>query len=111
MFKSIGKTFPNVKITGCLFHFFQNLEKNIKKKGLVTLRINNVHMKKAILVIKSPVYAPPGFVLGVFDKYICKYIKMNGLYDIPEFQSFVSYFETSYLGKKQKDPGKSQLLA
>ena len=102
MFKSIAKSFPTVKITGCVFHFFQNLEKNLKKKGLVTLRNNNEHVKKAILMIKSLVYAPPGFVLDVFDKYICNYIKVNGLNDIPEFQSFVCYFETSYLGKKQK---------
>ena len=79
MLKSIAKTFQNVKITGCVFHFFQ----------ICTLRL----------------------CFDVFDRYTCNYIIMIFLNDIPEFQSFFSYFETSLLEKKQKRSRRKQTFS
>ena len=51
MFKSILEVFGKVFITGCQFHFVQNIEKNIKKKGLMKICTDNPLIKNAIKMI------------------------------------------------------------
>ena len=49
------------------------------KKGLMKICTDNPLVKIAIKMIFILMYFPPGFILSVWEEYICKFIEDNNL--------------------------------
>ncbi len=68
MIKSFKFNFPGVNVKGCLFHFGQSLQKNLKRLGLKILYNQNVEFNKWIRLIFSMALVPIGDVDTVWAK-------------------------------------------
>ena len=109
-------TFPNIRFQGCIFHYSNALNRNIQKHGLQTEYCNNIHYRKWFHLFTSLPFLPPSAV-----PYGLNYIKMlsqshsielqtnseqnifNAIHKDSRIQSFIRYFESTWMGRERSD--------
>ena len=96
---ALKQVFPNLKITGCLFHFQQNLFRNILKKNPSYRK--NQYSLKTFKLLKALVFTPPGFILDIFNDAIKPYAQKHKIQS--EMSTFFTYFENTYVGLKHRN--------
>ena len=84
------------RITGCHFHWKQNMRKNMRKR---TIFEENEAMEKVLKMIYTLPFIPPGFVVQSFTDYIEKFLVDNKLDNHAELKVFMNYLVKYYIGK------------
>ena len=92
---AICSNFVSTKITGCFYHFKNNLLKNLMKKNSKYKQCE--HCIEVYKLIQALPYVPPGFVTEVYNKNI---VILNKTSVCDKMNTFCYYFEKTYVGKK-----------
>lgn len=86
--QAVKKVYPNVKVTGCYFHYWKALVKMSKKLGFENLKdgkhITQLYMQLPLL---PPILIPEA-ILGIQEK----------ANDSAEYTAFSKYFSTQWMG-------------
>ena len=102
MLKSVQEIYPRTEITGCAFHFQQNIMKQIRKKGCMSHFNKDADLKKLVKMLYALMYAPPGFVVDLYTKVVESFVEEHNLHEIYVVRNFVVYFANTYIGKKKR---------
>jgi len=89
---SFTSLFPNGKILGCYFHFWQTIHKNLKKKQVYSLYKNDHTFNKKIKNIACLAFLPEEEVVSTLTE-------LHSLFP-PEAGEFLKYFDETFVRGK-----------
>ena len=88
---------PNARISGCYFHFGQNLWRRVQSLGLARDYRQNRRLKKTIRKVITIGYLPMALVRQTFLLLITSRRTRRLQCQFPELLHFFNYFEANYL--------------
>jgi hypothetical protein len=88
---AIRHCFPSSSISGCYFHFAQNLWKHMQKNSLATLYTHDKEIRVAFRAMQCLAFVPKNDVVFAF-KELSKTVPA-------QFQCMLDYLEEFYIGK------------
>ena len=88
---------PNARISGCYFHFGQNLWRRVQSLGLARDYRQNRRLKKTIRKVIAIGYLPMALVRQMFYYWEQAVERKGCSANFPELLHFFNYFEANYL--------------
>ena len=100
VFNSLDSNFPEIKTSGCFFHFCQNMWKKIQTLGEEVIRnySENAEFSLACRLLPALAFVPENSVEECFEE-VANYIEER----YPELAELVDYFEFNYIGGRRRE--------
>lgn len=94
---SVETEFPNTHISGCYFHFCQNLWRKVQTLGLSNNYRNHRRLRKCIRKVMAIGYLPLAIVRQNFNLLQTSRSTLRLCRRFPELRDFLNYFNGNYL--------------
>ncbi len=85
---------PNAQISGCFFHFSQNIYRRIQREGLQVEYQQNANFALQARMVPALAFVPIADLDACFND-LCGHVD-------PSLQPILDYFEDTYLGRFQR---------
>lgn len=97
VFNAAREVFPNIDISGCYFHFSQNLWKHTQQVGLTVPYNNDPNVKIFFTYIYSLGFLPVGNVIECYNELLNNELTQYLIAQYPQMNEFVQYFNNTYV--------------
>lgn len=89
---AFAETFPGIQISGCLFHFKQNIFRNICSKGFKSHYNTDSGFRLRANMLPALAYVKPEMVINYFEVLVSSNL-------LEDMDDVVCYFEDTYIGR------------
>ena len=104
VFNAVVASFPNAQVSGCYFHFTQNLWKHTQELGLAGAFQLNPALKVFLTHVYSLGFVPLGHVPLCFNQLVTDPQTQQLVAQYPNLHTFIQYVHNTYIVGQQFPP-------
>ena len=97
IFNSVRLAFPNAQISGCYFHFTQNLWQHTQELGLSAAFNQDFAVKRCLTHVYALGFVPTNNVVVCFNNLVNDPFTQQLIARYPNMQQFFAYVQNTYL--------------